>query len=280
MKPCLYATVVTYPRDAPAAVASDGSPADDDSAGALRDLIARPLTSESVPRIIPAPAERAWINVTDQRFVRRCLPLTVANQSGWWILNPVPFQVTWMGRDRTEDLVIEAPGPARPLASSHFGYGIVTFSIPYLFRTPPGYGLLVRGPANLPKDGIQPLEGIVETDWIAATFTMNWRVTRPFDPIPFAVDEPICMIVPQRRGELEEFDPRVAPLDGDAELASRYGSWLTSRNDFIRDLPHTARGAAAWQKDYFQGRDVDGTRHVDDHCVRRTLRPFARVDEE
>ena len=51
------------------------------------------------------------------------------------------------------------------LPASHFGDGILTWHLPILFRTPPGYNLLVRGPANYPKDAVSPLEGIVETDW-------------------------------------------------------------------------------------------------------------------
>src|SRR3712207_8402233 len=33
-------------------------------------------------------------------------------------------------------------------ARSHFGSGILTWNLPFLFRTPPGYNLHVRGPAN------------------------------------------------------------------------------------------------------------------------------------
>ena len=247
---------------------------------AIRSLLARALHPAAAPRIVPAPADRVWITATDQHFVRRCLPLTAANQGGWWVLNPTPFQVTWMGHNSADGVVIESPGPTPPMAMSHFGYGIVTFSIPYLFRTPRGYDLLVRGPANLPKDGIHPLEGIIETDWAAATFTMNWKITRPFDPINFVVDEPVCMILPQRRGELEEFEPEILPLDDDSELAVRHQTWSASRRDFLENLPQAAQGAAAWQKHYFRGLDVDGTAHIDDHRTRRGLRPFARADEE
>ncbi len=62
-------------------------------------------------------------------------------------------------------------------ATSMFGHGILTFHIPFLVRTHPGYNLLVRGPANMPRDGVSPLEGIVETDWAVATFTMSWQLT-------------------------------------------------------------------------------------------------------
>ena len=37
---------------------------------------------------------------------------------------------------------------------------------------------MVTGPFNQPKDAIQPLTAIVETDWAPFTFTMNWKFTR------------------------------------------------------------------------------------------------------
>jgi Family of unknown function (DUF6065) len=46
------------------------------------------------------------------------------------------------------------PGEITPV--SHFGDGIRTWHLPMLFRTPPGYKLLVRGPANYPKEAVYP----------------------------------------------------------------------------------------------------------------------------
>jgi len=45
-------------------------------------------------------------------------------------------------------------------------------------RTPAGVNLWVKGPANMVKNGVQALEGMVETDWTAASLTMNWKLTR------------------------------------------------------------------------------------------------------
>ena len=53
----------------------------------------------------------------------------------------------------------------------------------------------------------QPLEGIVETDWLPATFTMNWRLTRPNYPVHFEAGDPICMVVPVPRGLAESLVP-------------------------------------------------------------------------
>src|ERR1700755_2509816 len=164
------------------------------------------------PEIEPASRWREWMNATAGRSANRCLPLLMANESGWVLKNPAAFTATWDGSDGRDAIQIEYDDacPAnRMLASSHFGSGVLTFAVPYLFRTPPGFNLLVRGPANLPKDGICALDGLVETAWSVATFTMNWKITRPNHPVSFEEAEPFCMLVPQRRGELERFAPAV-----------------------------------------------------------------------
>lgn len=227
--------------------------------------------------IAPAPASREWMSKTDQRFANRCLPMLIANQSGWLLTNNVPFRALWTGGDGAESLTISYERRDRPpLAASHFGYGLITWSIPYLFRTSPGYGLLARGPANCPKDAAYALEGVVETDWAAATFTMNWKVTRPFTEVCFAEGEPFCMVVPQRRGDLEAFRPVLRRLETAGEDGLRYQAWSSSRAEFLRNMESVPRGGNSWQKDYFRGRDVDGTGRRIEHQTRLHLRAFDR----
>ena len=112
-------------------------------------LIAYNLNGGLPPRLTPASASRAWMSATRDRFACRCLPLLIANQAGWFILNNHAIRVTWDGSDGLEGLKIEYLKGVLPYpAMSHFGYGILTWTIPYLFRTAPGFNLLVRGPAN------------------------------------------------------------------------------------------------------------------------------------
>ena len=104
-----------------------------------------PLVS---PRILPAPRWRDWMNATPRRGANRCLPLLMANEAGWILENPAPFTAVWDGSDSRDSIRVEyAPGCPmhHRLASSHFGSGILTFAVPYLFRTAPGFNLLVRG---------------------------------------------------------------------------------------------------------------------------------------
>src|SRR5205807_2360435 len=117
-----------------------------------------------------------------------------------------------------------------------------------------------RGASNLPKDGVYALEGVVETDWSVAAFTMNWKLTRPHHPVTFEVDEPVCMLVPQRRNELEAFEAKIRSIEGDPELYQRYAQWHQSRTQFLTDLriPGSDAVAEGWEKHYFQGTAPDG----------------------
>src|SRR5205823_928053 len=154
----------------------------------------------------------------------------IANQAGWLLLNRHPLRVIWDGGEELASLVVEClDGSATCPAASHFGHGLLTWHVPFLFRTPPGYNLLVRGPANWRKDGAYPLEGMVETDWSIATFTMSWQITRIGGPVIFERDEPICMLVPQRRGELEAFRPEIRDIEADPELNRAVDEWCRSR---------------------------------------------------
>jgi hypothetical protein len=229
------------------------------------ELIAYHLSGRRRLELEPAPVARDWM-AGDGNQARRCLPMLIANQSGWLIRNPYAFRAIWDGGDSATATSVEpledVRGPEAVL--SDFGFGIVTWLVPYVFRTPPGWNLLARGPANWPRDGASPLEGVVETDWTSATFTMNWKLTRPGQPVTFDAGEPFCMVVPQRRGELEAFDPQVRDVADEPEVEAGFEAFKRSRHE------HQARQFAAlfargtekmrgdWQRHYFKGAGADG----------------------
>jgi len=246
------------------------------------------ITRDNAPQISPAPISRTWMSeMADKRigWPNRCLPMLIANQSGWELRNPCGFTATWMGEQGGVDVMI-APDKneaGQLLPASHFGYGILTWHLPLLFRTPPGYNLLVRGPANYPKDAVCALEGIVETDWASASFSMNWKFTRKLMPVRFEVDEPIGMIVPQRRADLEEFAPELRPIESDEDLQRKYETFLRSRDNEgrIRAAAKVAAGERVdWQGDYTRGRHRDGEAGAEDHQTRRHLRSFVQPQHE
>jgi hypothetical protein len=220
------------------------------------------------------------MNETNQGFANRCLPMRMANQSGWVVVNDQPVRAMWNGGPEANALIIEGAGDPPSRAVSHFGHGILTFPIPFLFRTLPGVALLIRGPANAPKDAISPLEGLVETDWAVAGATVNWKFTRPNTWVEFAPGEPICMVVPQRPDFLEAMQPREASIEENAELYHQYKAWNESVVRFTERLrehePEAVR--QGWQKFYFHGTAPHNSKEdaaATGHRLRLNLREFA-----
>ncbi len=229
--------------------------------------------------LVKAPIERDWMDATSQRFAYRCLPLNIANQNGWFLTCPCTFELYWYGGNDKSDIQLRYLDHIDPSVTTHFGFGVLTFSLPYLFRTPPGVNLWVKGPSNMPKDGIQALEGVIETDWAFSTFTMNWKVTRPGEWIRFSAGEPVCMVVPVPRGFAEHLNPITTPLTKNEELNAKYRAWEASRSSFLtglntKDPEAVKRG---WQKDYFQGKQSEGGT-FDGHQTKLEIQDF-RVEE-
>jgi hypothetical protein len=235
------------------------------------------LTSSEAPDIVPAPVERDWMDRTPGGFAYRCLPLNIANAHGWMVLNPAGFVAEWNGGAGLDAISIRPLVQGAPMiASSHFGTGVLTFNVNGLFRTDAGIDLVATGPINRPKDAIQPLTGIIETDWAPFTFTMNWKFTRKNTPVAFERGEPFCMLFPIQRGLVEDIEPEIRPLASDPEIEAAYTAWAESRRAFNEGLkvPGSEAQTEKWQKDYFRGSDRFSDKPAD-HRTKVRVRPFS-----
>ena len=109
-------------------------------------------------------AARRWYDP----HTAHCLPLVQAGQLGWTVLSPLAIDAVWDGSEgRTgvrfrKGLPREAPGVR---VRSLFGKAIVSVALSLYVRTSPGVDLLVKAPPNAPKDGVWPLEGLVDGRW-------------------------------------------------------------------------------------------------------------------
>lgn len=230
------------------------------------------------PLIRPAPAKRDWMDGTPESFAYRCLPLNIANAHGWELLNPCAFDACWNGQADTGAVTIRPrtdTGVAN-VATSLFGQGIVTFHIPGIFRTSPGWNLWIGGSPNQPKDGIYPLTGVVETDWSPFTFTMNWRFTRKDHWVHFDAGEAICFFFPVQRALLDDIRPAMAPIDAEPGLLERFQDWSRGRDAFVLRMASEPPPAPAdkWQKHYYRGVDTSEREQIGDHRTRLRLKPF------
>jgi hypothetical protein len=71
-----------------------------------------------------------------------------------------------------------------------------------------------RGGPNRIKDGIHPLDGLVETNWLPFSFTMNWKFTRP-GAVTFAKGEPFCLITMTPSVAIEAVQPVILSMEDD-----------------------------------------------------------------
>ena len=209
-------------------------------------------------RLRAAPHARQWMDDSPDKYAYRCLPLAIANCYGWEILCTETFEAKWNGGTKKEDIKFATVDGKPPKgAASHFGEGILTFHVNALIKTPPGFDLWVGGPANQIKSHIQALNAVIETDWSPYTFTMNWKFSTPGKGVMFKEDEPIAMIFPVRRGELENFEPVLRSPEDNPELWAEFSAWRESRSTFNKELqePDSDARTQKWQKAYMQGPD-------------------------
>jgi Family of unknown function (DUF6065)/Cupin-like domain len=209
--------------------------------------------------------QRDWMDATPHRYAYRCLPLTIMNQTGWWIKNPVGFTATWRGQSQPGGIDFRFDASADvwdKWINSQFGEGIITWNTPFLFRTKPaGSRLLICGPANYFKINAQPLSALIESDWISMSFTMNWKVILPNQPVRFELGEPLFQAIPLASNvcaDLEDASVSYQKLSDNPELLRAYQEWDHGRRRFHDQKVSGDVKPNDWQKDYFQGRDATG----------------------
>ncbi|MCO6415956.1 DUF6065 family protein [Siccirubricoccus sp. KC 17139] len=170
----------------------------------------------------PERADRSGLGSLPTRALRYCDAVTQAAGFGWHVYPAMDFSLLWDGAQiwwHCEGLEEWSPlGAAQfPHFAQRFdqaapaavrGYsppfltalqepGVVQMWTGLAARTAPGWSLLVRPMANLPRHpGYEPYEGIVECDrWFGPLFT-NLRLTRTDTPIRFHANEPVLQVQP------------------------------------------------------------------------------------
>jgi hypothetical protein len=228
------------------------------------------------PEIVPGRPNRDWMDVFAERHPYRCLPLAMANTSGWEILCPIGFSAEWNGGPHQSDIVLKPDHPFpgfEDFVVSHFTRGVLTFHPGYLFRTPIKWSMMVQGPPNFIKDGIQPLAGLVETDWLPFPFTMNWMFTRP-GKVRFEKGDPFCFITLMQDKMLETVEPVIRSLQSEPVVLGQYEAWTRQRTDFNSRLFKRDPAALkeAWQRYYFKGELPDDLGPISgEHVNKRRL---------
>ena len=180
---------------------------------------------------LPQRADRSAAGSLPTRAFRYCEPVTTAAAFGYYVFPPINFTLMWDGHDVVWTYEGNEHGwlPLKvaqfPYFAGHFNErapeeikdfsppflaalqepGLVNFWSGFIARTTPGWSLLVRPCANLPRPGGYDLfEGVIETDrWFGPLLT-NMRLTKTDTPIEFTTDMPIFQVQPIPREALDE----------------------------------------------------------------------------
>jgi hypothetical protein len=210
----------------------------------------------------PSPVRRHWMS--EEPTAYQCLPMVVANQWGWQVLCPTDVRVAWDGSPGRAGLRVEVDPQWAPAIKSHFGRGIVTFSPPWLFRTPPGWDLYAKGPSNRWKPNCVPLEGVVETWWLNYTFTLNWKVVEPGE-VAFARGESLGQLVPVPHATFRDATASESPIGlVEPEAGAELLRWRAERRRILAETVNTHRL-------YLKAEDVE------DHLTKVPVPPVARA---
>ncbi|MGE0766003.1 MAG: DUF6065 family protein [Hyphomicrobiaceae bacterium] len=180
---------------------------------------------------LPRRADRSVGGTLPARAMRYCEPVSAASAFGWYFFVPCRFQLRWDGSEvfwRTQGMDAFEPlrsvhlpgfpkafdeavpeaikGWAPPFLVASPQSGVVKVWTGAVARTAPGWNLLVRPVANLPRrSGYELYEGLLETDdfWFGPLFT-NVRLTRTDMPIEFDDDVPFMQVQPIRAEQYQD----------------------------------------------------------------------------
>lgn len=189
------------------------------------------------------PAEKTLRDTANRGAVRWCGPFTNANRSGWWVFPPVDMDVIWRGGKEFDARVLtpyadtdahlirfllddsDDAHPERWLPDegrTKFSWGLVEDGVVQIwtgciFETPPGWGLHVRSPVNVPPRACHVMEAVLETDWLQYDVWLNVAFDRKDELVELRRDgwPPLAQLVPVPR---ESYD---APWLLDEETINR-----------------------------------------------------------
>lgn len=218
--------------------------------------------------IKPASLDRDWMKANNNHAYK-CLPLKIANKFGWNILCPIDFTAEWNGALYHKDsfkLNFNGEDEAKAkeytqsgFIGSHFGNGILTFSLPFIIKTPKNIGIFVRGPTNHIKENISYLDGFIETDWLDFTFTYNIKFQQAKKEVSFKKGEPICSFFPFQLPWIEDIQFIYQNINKNKQLKDNYLDYGKKRLEFNKNLENYIKkdNKQIWMKDYYNGQKAE-----------------------
>lgn len=217
------------------------------------------LTKERLNSILfKSPKRRDWF---EPNFYR-CLPLTIGNQYGFQVACEFDFGVSWDGTSNTDAITFyfnkeqEELSQMFPMLNSHFGNGILTITVPFVLRTPPGVNIMTVNPPNSIVENMTVMTGVVETDNLRHNFTFNLRIQKPDVVTYYKAGTPLAAFIPIPRYFADGFKLVMAEDIFDKNIIDEetqsVKDFFLQRTNVDPNLPNEVN------RQYFNGTDVYG----------------------
>jgi hypothetical protein len=111
---------------------------------------------------------------------RHCLPLSMANSLGWYILSPGTFLVKWDGNVTKAAEIVHLEKSSHYIVDDHAAYGSFTVQPSFIPVTnDPGDFVFIKG---IPNERDKPyicMEACIEAWWNVALFGLVYIITKP-----------------------------------------------------------------------------------------------------
>lgn len=152
-------------------------------------------TTQHPPVIAQSRVRRDWMDATYKKHAYQCLPMTVANVSGWELQLEEEVIAEWNGRPESNVIILSGGTTASGRVQAQPNIvGMVTFDMGWVFQTDEPYCVLASGPPNYHLEGARPLTASVPSWWWPDPFQMNWALTKSNEPVIFPAGMPFAFI--------------------------------------------------------------------------------------
>jgi hypothetical protein len=210
-------------------------------------------TTQNPPEIKQSRFSRDWMDATYNKHAYQCLPLTVANVTGWELILQQDVLVQWDGGNTVPKVLEGEKLDDRPIAIPSI-IGMMSFTTGWAFNTEDGYSTWISGSPNYFVDGAVPLTASIPSYWWPDEFNMNWQITKVGEPVLFPKGMPIMHFVIYPNTLLESTEIVVENLWDKPELTNARQSYGNAKSEKMRDEPWT------WMKGIKTGLDENGER--------------------
>jgi hypothetical protein len=206
---------------------------------------------QSAPLVQQSRIKRDWMDATYNKHAYQCLPMTVANVSGWELVLDEDLVVLWEGGNTIVKVLSGGTQKDRQVAHPSM-IGIISLSTGWAINTEEGYATWITGSPNYFLDGAVPLSATIPSSWWPDEVQMNWKITKVNEPVTFPAGMPYCFFTIYQEGLLESVEFEVENIWDKPELIESRVKYSDMKMKNNTENPWT------WTKGIKTGVDADG----------------------